>query len=355
LRQRKVGILGATGLVGQRLVEKLVDHPWFEIVALAASERSAGRRYAEAANWAIGTSPPAAVRDQRVRPCDPGELVGCDLVFSALDAGPARQVEPAFAAAGFVVVSNSSAFRQHEEVPLLIPEINAGHMAVGEAWRRRTGGGFIVTNPNCSVIGLALAVAPLHREFRIRRLVVTTLQAVSGAGMEGPRALSMLDNVIPYIAGEETKIENELSKIFGTLRDGDLHHDGLAVSAHCHRVPVSDGHLESVSLELDRPVTPDEAVRVLRSFVGDIAELELPSAPANPIVVLDEEDRPQPRLDRGTGGGMSVVVGRVRSCAVLGLKLEVLSHNTVRGAAGGTILIAELLERQGFLSRGNVR
>jgi aspartate-semialdehyde dehydrogenase len=340
LRQRKVGILGATGLVGQRLVEKLVDHPWFEIVALAASERSVGRPYADAANWAIGTSPPAAVRDLLVRPCNPEEFEGCDLVFSALDTGPAREVEPAVAAAGFVVVSNSSAHRQHEDVPLLIPEVNAGHLVVAEARRSRSGGGFIVTNPNCSVIGLALAVAPLHREFRIRRLVVTTLQAVSGAGMEGPRALSMLDNVIPHIPGEETKIESELSKIFGTPDGGRVRPDGLAVSAHCHRVPVSDGHLESVSLELDRPVTPVEAVRALRSFVGEIAELELPSAPASPIVVLDEEDRPQPRLDRGTGGGMSVVVGRVRSCAVLGLKLEVLSHNTVRGAAGGTILIA---------------
>jgi aspartate-semialdehyde dehydrogenase len=343
MTRHKVGILGATGLVGQRLIERLANHPWFELVALAASDRSAGRPYVEAAQWRLPGSIPGDVARMTVRRADPAELEGCVLVFSALDTDVARELEPRFADRGFVVVSNSSAFRQGADVPLLVPEINASHVALIEEQRLRTGAGYIVTNPNCSITGLALALAPLHREFGLRRVVVTTLQAISGAGADGPRALDLTDNVLPYIAGEEEKMETELSKILGTVKDGGIDHEAIAVSAHCHRVPVIDGHLEAVSLEMGSEVRPEQAAQVLSRFAGDVVDLGLPSSVGRPIVVRSEPDRPQPRLDRDAGGGMSVTVGRLRPCSVLGLKLELLSHNTVRGAAGCTVLNAELL------------
>ena len=347
----RVGILGATGLVGQRLVERINGHPWFELVALAASERSVGRRYAEAASWRLSSSPPPVVGAALVRACEPDELGDCDVVLSALDTAVALEVEPRFSAAGFAVVSNSSAFRQHEEVPLLVPEVNPEHVALVENWRAREGGGFIVTNPNCSVTGLVIAMAPLHRAFGIRRLVVTTLQAISGAGIEGPRAIELIDNVIPYIAGEEDKIEVEMGKILGRVHDGGFERASFPVSAHCHRVPTIDGHLEAVSVEFETKATPDEAQRVLESFQSAVVDDRLPSAAEQPIVLRREFDRPQPRLDRDTAGGMAVVVGRVRTCSALGLKLELLSHNTVRGAAGGALLNAELLAVRGLLPR----
>jgi len=355
MTRHKVGILGATGLVGQRLIVRLSDHPWFELAALAASDRSAGRSYGDAVQWRLPAAIPERVAGMPMRRADPDEFDDCVLVFSALDTAVALELEPRFASRGLAVVSNSAAFRQSEDVPLLVPEINAAHVALIERQRERTRAGYIVTNPNCSITGLALALTPLHREFGVRRLVVTTMQALSGAGAEGPRALDLIDNVLPHIPGEEDKMENELSKILGALRGAGIEREPIVVSAHCHRVPVIDGHLEAVSLELGCKVEPEQAKELLGGFVGDVAELDLPSSVAPPIVVRPEEDRPQPRLDRDTGGGMSVTVGRIRPCPVLGLKLELLSHNTVRGAAGCTVLNAELLAARNLIPARSVR
>ena len=347
----RVGIAGATGLVGQRLVARLFGHPWFKIEALGASERSAGRRYADAARWLLPQPIPTEDAGRWVVGCTPEDFRGCDLVLSALDGTTGRSVEPALARAGLAVISNSSALRMDPDVPLLVPEINAAHL---ERLARRPDGerGFVVTNPNCSVTGLAMALAPLHRAFGVRRAVVATLQAVSGAGLDGPRSIELLDNVIPFIAGEEEKIEIELGKILGGVDERGFVPAPIAVAAHCHRVNTVDGHLEAVSVELGRPATVEEAIAALEGFAGDVAGLALPTAPARPIVVRREADRPQTRLDRDEGGGMSVVVGRVRTCPVLTLRFVVLSHNTVRGAAGGALLNAELLAARGLLPRG---
>ena len=346
-----VGILGATGLVGQRLVERLASHPWFVPAVLGASDRSSGKAYGEATRWMLSSAPPPEVARQTVVPCVPEAFAHCDLVLSGLDARVAREIEAAFAGAGHAVVSNSSAFRMEDDVPLLVPEVNAGHLALLEGRRARGAGGFVVTNPNCSVTGLALALAPLDRAFGVRRVFVATMQALSGAGLEGPRGIESLDNVIPFIPGEEEKIEQEIGKILGRVEDGRVQPSCAVVSAHCHRVSTLDGHLEAVSVELGRPATPEQAVEALRAFRGEIAGDALPSAPATPIVVRDEPDRPQTRLDRDTLGGMAVVVGRVRPCPLTTLRFVVLSHNSVRGAAGGTLLNAALLAARGLLRR----
>ena len=346
----RVGILGATGLVGQRLVERLASHPWFRVTTLAASDRSAGLPYKGAAAWRLSGRVPDYAAEAIVRRCAVPEFGECDVVLSALDAAVAREVEPRFAEAGFAVISNSSAFRQDDAVPLLVPEVNPDHLGVIETARRR-GAGFIVTNPNCSTTGLAVALAPLHRAFGLRRVLVATMQAVSGAGVEGPRALDVLDNVIPHIPGEEEKIETELGKILGDFDGARLRRADFAVSAHCHRVPTLDGHLEAVSIGLERKATASEIGDALRSFRSAAEPDRLPSACGPPIVVREEVDRPQPRLDRDCGGGMTVVVGRIRPCNVLDFRLLVLSHNTVRGAAGGTLLNAELLAARGLLAR----
>ncbi len=351
MKRYNVGILGATGVVGQRLMERLADHPWFRLTALAASDRSAGMAYGEAARWVLPGEPPSHLAGSTIRPCRAEELDDCDIVFSALDSKVAASVEPQFAGAGFAVISNSSAFRNHADVPLLIPEVNAPHLGLLESQRRRHGGGYILTNPNCSATGLAMAMAPLHREFGVRRLVVATLQAASGAGAAGPTALDLLDNALPYIPGEEDKLEKELCKILGRFSDGVIESAAITASAHCHRVPTVDGHLEAVSVELVRQAGIEEVVAALAGFKGDIAAMQLPSAVAPPIIVRTEPDRPQPRLDRDEGGGMTVVVGRVRPCPVLGLKLELLSHNAIRGAAGTTVLNAELLAAKELLPR----
>ena len=351
MQRYRVGILGATGLVGQRLVERLVDHPWFELVALAASERSAGQPYGEVARWMLSSRPPRQVAGLAVRSCRTDALGDCDLVLSALDRVAAADIERAFARAGFPVVSNSSAFRQAPDVPLVVPEVNASHLCLIDRQRESNGGGFIVTNPNCSTTGLALAIAPLHERFGVRRMVVTTLQAISGAGASGPRGIEMVDNVIPWIAGEEEKMESELCKILGTLDGDGVRNAEVSVAAHCHRVPTLDGHLEAVSVELDDPAPPERVGEVLRAWQGETAGLGLPTAPEHPVEVRDEPDRPQPRLDRNAGDGMSAVVGRVRPCPVMTVRMVVLSHNTIRGAAGGTLLNAELLAAQGRLGR----
>ena len=351
VKRYRVGILGATGLVGQRLIERLRDHPWFDVQVVAASSRSVGRAYSDAAQWCLDGEVPPGVAGMRVRGCGPADLAGCDLVLSALDSATAREIEPRLREAGLPVISNSSAHRMMAGVPLVIPEVNPSQLDLVRAQRERHGGGFIVTNPNCSAIGLALGLAPLHRSYGLKRIVVTTMQAISGAGLDGPRALDLLDNVVPYIAGEEEKLEQELAKIFGEVEDGVVRPSPLEVSAHCHRVGVRDGHLEAVSMELGRSVEPEEAVETLRGFTapGDVGNL--PSSVPRPIRVRDEIDRPQPRLDRNAGEGMAVVIGRVRRCPVLGLKMEVVSHNAIRGAAGGTLLVAELLAERGLVGR----
>ncbi len=348
MRPYHVGIAGATGLVGQRLVARLAEHPWFRIAALGASERSSGGVYREVTRWMLQEPIPEGVAGLVISGCTPSDFDACDLVLSALDSPVAAEVEPALARAGFAVVSNSSALRMDPGVPLLVPEVNGGAV-VRIAARAATG--FVVTNPNCSVTGLALALAPLHRAFGVRRLVVSTMQAVSGAGLSGPRAIDLLDNVIPYISGEEDKIEIELGKILGQATAESFVPADIVVSAHCHRVPTLDGHLEAVSVELQRPPTPEAAMTALAAFRGDIEGLALPTAPSLPIVVRREPNRPQTRLDRDTGGGMSVVVGRVRTCPVLSLRFVVLSHNMVRGAAGGAVLNAELLAAKNLLPR----
>jgi len=339
-----VAVLGATGAVGQRFVQLLDGHPWFRVSALAASERSAGQRYARVVRWFLPHAIPEWARDMEVVPCVPG--LDARVAFSGLDSSVAGSIEEEFARAGCAVVSNSRNHRMDPDVPLLIPEVNAEHLDLIEAQKKkRGGGGYIVTNPNCSTVGLALSAAPLHRAFGIKRLVVATLQAISGAGYPGVPSVDILDNVIPYIGSEEEKMESETLKLLGTSRTAAT----FPVSAHCHRVQVSDGHTLAVSLETERRTTPDEAVRVLRDFRSPLASLGLPSLPERPIIVRDEPDRPQPRFDRMAGDGMSVTVGRVRACPVFGLKYEALVHNTIRGAAGVAILNAELLKSKGYL------
>jgi aspartate-semialdehyde dehydrogenase len=350
-RPYQVGVLGATGIVGQRMVERLIGHPWFHARALGASGRSAGRTYGEAVRWSLAGDPPPEAGGLEIRPCRASDFSDCDLVFSALDASAAKDVEREFAEGGLPVVTNSSAHRMAPDVPILVPEINAAHLDLVESGRDSGGTGFIVANPNCSAAGLVVTLAPLHRTFRVRRVIVSTLQALSGAGTSGPRGLEMVDNIVPWIPGEEEKIERETGKMLGEPVGRTIREASIAVSAHCHRVGTVDGHLEAVSVELERAVAPDEAVRTLREFRGDVADLGLPSAPRRPIVVRDEADRPQPRRDRDEGGGMVVVVGRVRTCPVLTLRYELLSHNTVRGAAGAAILNAELLAARRLIPR----
>lgn len=344
-----VAILGATGLVGQRLLALLERHPWFEIAEVAASERSAGKPFAQATRWRLAQPIPEAVARMTVVGSDP-EQVHSKVVFSALDAVAAGQVEARFAAAGRAVISNARTHRMVPDVPLLIPEVNPDHLGLIERQptRRRTGG-FIVTNPNCSTIALALALAPFERQWGIEEVIVTTLQAISGAGYPGAAALDLIDNVVPWIDGEEEKIEAEPLKILGTLGEREVEPAAARISAQVHRVPVSDGHLLTVHLRTAGEITPQQAAAAIADFAGEPQRRGLPSAPARPLELVDGVDRPQPRLDRERGGGMSVVVGRPRRCPVLGTKMEILGHNTLRGAAGGTLLIAEMLADRGLL------
>lgn len=344
----QVGILGATGMVGQRFVQLLADHPWFEISALAASERSEGIPYGEACHWVVSEEMPALVKEVVVQECEPG--LNCRLVFSALPAEVAGPVEEEFAAAGYAVSSNARNHRLDPDVPLLVPEVNPDHVALIEVQRQRRGWkGFIVTNPNCSTAELVVALKPLWDRFGIIALSVVTMQALSGAGYPGVPSLDILDNVIPYIAGEEEKVEREPLKLLGRLEGQAIAEAEMMISAQCNRVATREGHLEAVSVKLGQEASREEVVEALRSFRGPLQGLGLPSAPEHPIVVREEMDRPQPRLDRDEGKGMSVVVGRVRECPVLDYKFLVLGHNTIRGAAGAAILNAELLKAQGYL------
>jgi aspartate-semialdehyde dehydrogenase len=344
----RVGILGATGTVGQRFVQLLQGHPQFVVTALAASDRSVGKSFGEACTWRLPGDMPRGVRAIPVLPPEPP--LDCDVIFSSVPTEIGREVEGCFAEAGYPVVSNTSSYRMDAGVPLLIPEVNPEHLALLD---RRKGKGFIVTNPNCSAIGIALALAPLERKFGVEAAVVTTLQAISGAGYPGVPAMDMTDNVIPFIASEEEKIERETRKILGSLRDGSIEPAPMAVSAQVHRVNVQDGHMAAVRVKLRRKATLAELRETLATFSGVPQALKLHTAPERPVLVRDEPDRPQPRLDRDAGGGMSVMVGRLLPDGVLDYRFVVLSHNTIRGAAGATILNAELLVAKGYIKEGS--
>ena len=344
-----VGILGATGTVGQRFIQLLDEHPWFEITWLAASDRSAGKFYSDAAKWNLATPMPPKIAAMKVSAAAPDHNTP-KLVFAALDATAAQQIEPLFAAAGHAVVSNSSAFRMAEDVPLIIPEVNGDHLPLimTQSWYE-TNGGFMVTNPNCSAIGLVLALAPLHRRFGIDKIFVVTMQAISGAGYPGVPSMDILGNVIPYIAKEEDKMEAESRKLLGTFSGSHVTPADLTLSAHCNRVAVEDGHTESVSIKLKKPAGAEEIVAAWNDFRCLPQKLKLPTAPEQPIIYESAPDRPQPRLDRDRGKGMSAVVGRLRPCNIFDWKFTVLSHNTIRGAAGAAVLNGELLKAQGYI------
>ena len=348
-RKLRVGVLGATGVVGQRLVHLLANHPWFELTEVAASERSSGRTYAEAVRWHLDEPIPRAARSLVVKSLDLD--LDCDFVFSALDSSVAGSAEEAFARAGYPVVSNSRNHRMDPDVPLLIPEVNAAHLDAIPVQQKRRGydSGFIVTNPNCSTAGLVLVLKPLADAFGLDKIFVVTMQAVSGAGYPGVPALEIQSNVVPFIGGEEEKMESEPQKLLGSWDGDGFIAAGLGLSAHCNRVPVIDGHLECVSLSLKKIASLAEVRECLRSFEVSPELRSLPSALRSPIVVVDQEDRPQPRRDLSVGNGMAAVVGRVRECPLLDVKLTLLSHNLVRGATGAALLNAELLAARGLL------
>jgi aspartate-semialdehyde dehydrogenase len=350
-KKLRAGVLGATGLVGQRLVSLLANHPWFELTEVAASERSSGKTFAEAVRWHLDAPIPSAARDLVVRSLTP--TLECDFVFSALDSSVAGSAEEDFAGVGYPVVSNSRNHRMDADVPLLIPEVNAAHLDAIPRQQKNRGydTGFIVTNPNCSTAGLVLVLKPLAEAFGLEKIFVVTLQAMSGAGYPGVASLDIQGNVVPFISGEEEKMESEPQKLLGKWNGERFVDAGLGISAHCNRVPVIDGHLECVSLSLKKIASLGEVREALREFEVDSELASLPSALRNPIIVLDEENRPQPRRDVNAGAGMAAVVGRVRECPLLDVKLTLLSHNLVRGAAGAALLNAELLAARGFLNR----
>jgi len=343
-----VGILGATGAVGQRLVAHLADHPTFEVTRLMASERSVGLSYGDACAWRLPGRIPARLAELEVMSAEPADDVA--VVFSGIGATPARALEPAWARAGAWVFSNASAHRMDADVPLLVPEVNPGHLDLVRVQRDARGWpGVIVTNANCSTTFLALALAPLHEAFTVEAVFVSTLQAVSGAGYRGVASMEILGNVIPHIPGEEEKLERETQKILGALAGSSVSHAPFPVSAHASRVPVLDGHTLTISVKLSAPVSPGEAADVLGAFSGEPQRLGLPSAPRRPLVVMDAEDRPQPALDVSRDGGMSVSAGRIRRCPLLDLRMVVMGHNTVRGAGPGSVLNAELALATGRL------
>lgn len=353
MSKTRVGILGATGAVGQQLVRMLEGHPWFEVAAMAGSERTTGKRYGDTLRPTGETTPLGEhLAGMRLVPSRPESFSECRIVFSALPSEAAQEIEPELARAGLAVVSNASTYRAEPDVPLIVPEVNPDHLRLIDTQRRERGwSGFIVTNPNCSAIILTLALAPLHAAFALRRVFVTTLQAVSGAGFNGVGALDIIDNVVPYIGGEEDKLETEPVKLLSTLDASNgtsrLRPPGsLTVSAQCTRVPTTHGHMEMVSVELERKPTISEMLDCWQNWRPLPQELGLPTAPRIPVVVRPEPNRPQTRIDRDTGNGMASVVGRVRECPLLDYKFAVLGHNLVRGAAGGVLLIAELIRAQ---------
>jgi len=344
----EVGILGATGMVGQRFVSLLEHHPWFEVGWLAASDRSAGKTYGEACNWRVRDPMPKAARELTVHECKPSHAP--QLLFSSLDSKVAGEVEREFAQAGHVVVSNSSNHRMEQDVPLLIPEVNPDHLALVRIQRKRRGWkGMIVTNPNCTTVGLAMSLAPLEKAFGVEKVMMTSMQAVSGAGYPGIPTLDILGNVVPFISGEEEKVERETQKLLGRFYDEAVKPGDFVVSAHCNRVPVEDGHTESISVSLKTKASIEDLIAAWRKFRSLPQERDLPFAPKHPIIVREERDRPQPKFDLAAEHGMATVVGRVRTCPVLQFKYIALSHNTIRGAAGAALLNAELMKSEGYL------
>ena len=349
MSQISVAVLGATGSVGQRFISLLDGHPMFKVVALAASDRSVGQPYSKACRWILSDPMPAWARDMVVVPCSP-ESVEAKIVFSALPAELAKDLEPKFAQAGMAVCSNASSYRREVDVPLLLPEINADHIGLIRTQRQARGwSGCILTNPNCTSTGLAVALKALQDSFGLQRAFVVSLQALSGAGYPGISSLDIIDNVIPNIGGEEEKVEWESRKMLGKLGPDGVALADIKFSAHTNRVAVIDGHLVCASVELGQAVSPEAAIAALREYQAPTASRDLPFAPKPVIVVRDEADRPQPRLDRMTGKGMTTVVGRVRPDPLFHLKFVVLSHNTIRGAAGGSIYNAELLVAENLI------
>jgi aspartate-semialdehyde dehydrogenase len=346
-----VGVLGATGMVGQRFIEMLQGHPWFELVALAASDLHGGRPYAEATRWRLDGELPSSVAGLPVVACRPAELPAVKIVFSALPGEIAGEIEAEFARAGVAVFSNAKNYRMDPEVPLVVPEVNADHMQVLVRQRRAKGwSGSIVTNANCSATPLVMALKPLQQAFGLRKALVTTLQAISGAGYPGLPSYDILDNAIPYIGGEEEKLERETLKMLGEWRAGEGFRDApLVVSAHCNRIATREGHLECASIELERSTSAEEILAAWEQYTPAPQRLKLPSAPERPLIYRPESDRPQTLRDRDAGRGMSVTLGRLRPCPILSYKFVALGHNTIRGAAGGSILNAELCVSQGLI------
>ncbi len=347
----KVGILGATGAVGQKFIRLLQGHPWFEITALGASERSAGKKYKQAANWIEDVAQPEYIAEMTVANCDPSEMSGVDFVFSGLDATVAGDIEKAFASAGIPVISNAKNYRQDPTVPLLVPEVNPDHIElIPTQTFTEDGSGWIVTNPNCVAVPLSIALKPIHDAFGIEALQVTTMQAISGAGYPGVASLDILGNVVPFIGGEEPKIAPETQKLLGSLSNGTITRPDYPVDATCTRVPTLNGHMAAVNVKLvKKPQSIDEVRSAVLSFKNPIAELDLPSAPKEVIKLHDEEKYPQPRLHADQEGGMQLHMGRLRSGVIFDVSFVCMAHNTIRGAAGGAILNAELLVKKGYL------
>lgn len=343
-----VGILGATGTVGQKFIKLLENHPWFEVTEVAASERTSGKLYGDAASWKQVTPIPENIRNLEVRPCTPD--LKCRIVFSGLDSGVAGPIEDDFAKAGYVVLSNSKNHRMDHDVPLVIPEVNPDHLGIIPVQQKNKGSkGYIITNANCTTMFLAMALGPIHKAFTLEKVFMVSMQAISGAGYPGVPSMDILGNVIPFISGEEEKVEIETRKILGTFNGKSIELAPFDISAQCNRVAVEDGHTESVSIKLAKKITAGDIAELLQGFSGLPQQLHLPSAPVHPFIVMDAPDRPQPRFDVNREQGMATLVGRIRPCSIFDFKLTLMGHNTVRGAAGASILNAELLKAQGFL------
>lgn len=350
-----VGVLGATGTVGQRFVQLLADHPWFEVVAVTGSDRTVGRPYGEGVNWLMPGNVPPQTAGLIVQPTRPDLNIPGDppVVFSALPTAEAREWEPQFAAAGYAVVTNTSVFRMNPTVPLLIPEVNPDHTGLIPAQRQANNWpGFIVAGPNCSTTSAILPLKIFQEAFGVESAIITTLQAISGAGYPGVSSLDIYDNVVPYIGGEDDKLQNEPTKLLGAVRDGQMVPAAVSISAQANRVPVVDGHLASVSVRLGRRASAEEAIQALRDWQPPAISRQLPSSPRELLIYRDEPDRPQPRRDRDAGNGLAWTVGKVRECPVLDVRYVSLTHNTLRGAASGSLLNAELLAVQGYIGNG---
>ncbi len=344
--KHKVAILGATGAVGQRFVQLLENHPDFEIHELVASERSAGKKYSDATKWKLSTPMPSDVKSKIVKSLK--DQLESKILFSGLDSDVAGEAESNYRNLGFTVISNSKNHRMDSDVPLVVPEINPDHLEMVKEQRKKYNGGAIVTNPNCSTIGTVLGLVPLL-EFGIESLMVTTMQAISGAGYPGLPSFDILDNVIPHIGGEEDKIETEPQKIYGKLVGSSVQPSPMKISAQVHRVGVLDGHMVSVSVKFKNTPTREDMISKFENYASEPQKLKCYYAPEKPVVYFEAVDRPQTRLDRDLGRGMSASVGNLRKCSIFDWKFNILSHNTVRGAAGGTILIAELMLKKGLL------